>query len=87
MCIAKCYNYVYVKLVILIFVGSVYSWWELVFKAVTGGPFGAFDLFMSNNTRNADNLAAQQLTKQVLDHYKSDVMNYWESSGISKVHL
>jgi hypothetical protein len=63
----------------------VYSWWELVFKAVTGGPFGAYDLFISNNTRNTDNMAARQLTNQILDHYKSDVINDWQNSGISKV--
>jgi hypothetical protein len=63
----------------------VYSWWELAFKAVTGGPFGAYDLFMSNDTRNTDNMAAQQLTNQTLDHYKSDVINDWQNSCIFKV--
>ncbi|XP_061195267.1 uncharacterized protein LOC133203508 [Saccostrea echinata] len=66
---------------------TVQSWWELVYKAVTGGPFGAYELFYSNSTRNTNNLAVQQLTNQVLDHYKSEVLNNWQSNGISKIRV
>ncbi|XP_062618863.1 uncharacterized protein LOC134280470 [Saccostrea cucullata] len=67
--------------------GAVHSWWELVYKAVTGGPFGAYELFTSDNTRNINNLAAQQLTNQVLDHYKSEVFNNWQSNDIYKIRV
>ncbi|XP_062606384.1 uncharacterized protein LOC134268212 [Saccostrea cucullata] len=70
-----------------LFPGAVHSWWELVYKAVTGGPFGAYELFTSDNTRNINNLAAQQLTNQVLDHYKSEVFNNWQSNDIYKIRV
>uniref|UniRef100_K1QZA2 Uncharacterized protein n=1 Tax=Magallana gigas TaxID=29159 RepID=K1QZA2_MAGGI len=66
---------------------NVHAWWELVFKVVTGGPFGAYDLFVNNGTRNINNLAAQQLTNQVLDHYKSDVMDDMHSNGVTKIRV
>ncbi|XP_052686835.1 uncharacterized protein LOC128165942 [Crassostrea angulata] len=67
--------------------GNVHSWWELVFKVVTGGPFVAYDLFVNNGTRNINNLAAQQLTNQVLDHYKSDVLDDIHSNGATKIRV
>lgn len=54
---------------------------------MTGGPFGAYDLFVNNGTRNINNLAAQQLTNQVLDHYKSDVMDDMHSNGVTKIRV
>ncbi|XP_052686836.1 uncharacterized protein LOC128165943 [Crassostrea angulata] len=68
-------------------VGNVHSWWELVFKVVTGGPFGAYDLFVKNGTRNTQNLTVQQLTNEVKDHYKSDVMNDIHSNGVTKIRV
>ena len=52
---------------------------------VTGAPFGAHALLINNGTRNTNNLAAQQLTNQVLDHYKSDVMDDMHTNGVTKV--
>nr|XP_022313122.1 uncharacterized protein LOC111118103 [Crassostrea virginica] len=74
---------------ILIFlcIGKVHSWWELVYKVVTGAPFGAHALFINNGTRNTNNLAAQQLTNQVLDHYKSDVMDDMHTNGVTKIRV
>nr|XP_034313053.1 uncharacterized protein LOC105330311 [Crassostrea gigas] len=69
-------------------VGNVHSWcMELVFKVVTGGPFGVYDLFVKNGTHNTDNLAAQQLTNQVKEHYKSDVLDDIHSNGVTKIKV
>uniref|UniRef100_K1RVP7 Uncharacterized protein n=1 Tax=Magallana gigas TaxID=29159 RepID=K1RVP7_MAGGI len=76
-----------VKIVLCLIIGNVHAWWELVFKVVTGGPFGAYNLFINNGTRNINNLAAQQLTNQVLDHYKSDVMDDMHSNGVTKIRV
>nr|XP_022314700.1 uncharacterized protein LOC111119136 [Crassostrea virginica] len=67
--------------------GKVHSWWELVYKVVTGAPFGAHALLINNGTRNTNNLAAQQLTNQVLDHYKSDVMDDMHTNGVTKIRV
>nr|XP_022314701.1 uncharacterized protein LOC111119137 [Crassostrea virginica] len=66
---------------------KVHSWWELVYKVVTGAPFGAHALLINNGTRNTNNLAAQQLTNQVLDHYKSDVMDDMHTNGVTKIRV
>nr|XP_034311396.1 uncharacterized protein LOC117684241 [Crassostrea gigas] len=68
-------------------VGNVHSWWELVFKVVTGGSFGVYDIFVNNGTHNTDNLAAQQLTNQVKEHYKSDVLDDIHSNGVTKIRV
>ena len=52
---------------------------------VTGAPFGAHALLINNGTRNTNNLAAQQLTNQVLDHYKSDVLDDMHTNDVTKV--
>ncbi|XP_052686838.1 uncharacterized protein LOC128165945 [Crassostrea angulata] len=67
--------------------GNVHSWWELVFKVVTGGSFGVYDLFVNNGTHNTDNLAAQQLTNQVKEHYKSDVLDDIHSNGVTEIRV
>lgn len=54
---------------------------------MTGGPFGVFDLFVNNGTHNTNNLAAQQLTNQVKEHYKSDVLDDIHSNGVTKVRV
>uniref|UniRef100_K1PBB8 Uncharacterized protein n=1 Tax=Magallana gigas TaxID=29159 RepID=K1PBB8_MAGGI len=68
--------------------GNVHSWcMELAFKVVTGGPFGVYDLFVRNRTHNTKNRAAQQLTNQVKEHYKSDVLNDIHSYGVTKIRV
>lgn len=73
-------------LIVLFVLGNVHSWcMELAFKVVTGGPFGVYDLFVRNRTHNTKNRAAQQLTNQVKEHYKSDVLDDIHSNGVTKV--
>ena len=61
--------------------------WELVFKATNGAPFGAYDLYASENTRNENNDLAKGLNDTLLEHFKSMAINKWRNQYITKVKV
>ncbi|XP_069141059.1 uncharacterized protein [Argopecten irradians] len=61
--------------------------WVLVFKGVTGGSTSIYDLFLGNTSYNAYVKEAQVLDNSFPDHYKSDIINYWDDMDITKVKV
>ncbi|XP_021371877.1 uncharacterized protein LOC110462289 [Mizuhopecten yessoensis] len=61
--------------------------WVLVFKGVTGGSTSIYDLFLGNTTFNSYVVEAQILNNTFRDHYKSDIINYWDDMNITKVKV
>ncbi|CAC5391148.1 unnamed protein product [Mytilus coruscus] len=61
--------------------------WKLVFKVATGGVGSFYDLYVGTGTLNMDNNAAQSLTTPIKEHFKSDIINYWESLQIDQVRV
>ncbi|XP_076085371.1 uncharacterized protein LOC143056174 [Mytilus galloprovincialis] len=61
--------------------------WKLIFKVATGGTGSFYDLYMGTGTLNMDNSAAQSLITPIKQHFKSDIINYWDSLQIDKVRV
>ncbi|XP_070541638.1 adhesion G protein-coupled receptor B1-like [Ptychodera flava] len=65
--------------------------WNAIFKAVSrvsGYVSDAIgELFMGTDVRNEGVAVAKALTNELQDHYKSIVLNYWESYNITEVCL
>ncbi|XP_076085680.1 uncharacterized protein LOC143056491 [Mytilus galloprovincialis] len=62
------------------------SEWNLVFKIATGGSGGIYDLFTNSQTQNIDDPEARLFTS-TSKHFKSVIMNNWNSVGIEQVKV
>ena len=57
----------------------------MTFSFHTAGTGSFYDLYMGTGTLNMDNSAAQSLITPIKQHFKSDIINYWDSLQIDQV--
>ncbi|XP_076085363.1 uncharacterized protein LOC143056166 [Mytilus galloprovincialis] len=61
--------------------------WHHVFTATTGGMERVYDLYIGNDTSVLTKQEAASSSSRVKQHFKSDIINYWEYFNIEQVKV
>ncbi|VDI37177.1 Hypothetical predicted protein, partial [Mytilus galloprovincialis] len=61
--------------------------WHHVFTATTGGMERVYDLYIGNDTSVLTKQEAASSSSRVKQHFKSDIINYWEYFNIEQVKI